>query len=322
MADTKNPPGAEDIIQARTRIGNLVKHTPVVNSERLDRLLGCRVFSKAECLQETGSFKARGATNAVFSLAAEKACQGVATHSSGNHAAALARAAALRGVPAYIVMPANAPRIKVQAVEYYGAKITFCEPTLSARQKTLQKVITDTGACFIHPYDEPLVIAGQATAALELFEQVPKLDLLLAPIGGGGLMSGCALATALARPSVRLVGTEPRGADDAFRSLQEGRLLPQENPQTIADGLRTQLSELTFSILSRHLERIVTVSEEAMVKALRLAAEHLKLVIEPSAAVPLAALLECDFGQRGKNVGVILSGGNVEPDALAGYLKD
>ncbi len=309
---SKQPPSPREILDARARILPHVHRTPVLTSRGMDELCGCRLFFKAENLQKAGAFKARGATNAVFALPEQVFARGVAAHSSGNHAAALARAARLRGAPAYLVMPSSAPPVKRNAVLGYGGKITFCEPTLQAREQTLERLVAETGAAVVHPYDEPLVIAGQATAALELFEDVEELDFLVAPVGGGGLMSGCSLAAAMAAPRARLIGAEPAGADDAFRSLRAGRPLPSENPRTIADGLLTSLSPLTFSILKDHLDRIVTVSEEGILRAMRLVFERMKLVIEPSAAVALAAVQEGDFGQQGKRVGVILSGGNLE----------
>ncbi|RME23736.1 MAG: pyridoxal-phosphate dependent enzyme, partial [Deltaproteobacteria bacterium] len=270
----KEPPSAEQILAARRRIEPHVHRTPVVTCRAIDAACGCSVFFKPENLQKVGAFKARGATNAVLSLSDEQARHGVATHSSGNHAAALAWAAGLRGIDAHIVMPENAPEVKIKAVEGYGARITFCKPTLEAREETLEKVVERTGAAFIHPYDEPLVIAGQATAALELIEDAGPVDFLVAPVGGGGLMSGTCLAAAMASPQTKLVGAEPAGADDAYRSLQQGRLVPSVAPKTMADGLLTSLSPLTFSILSKHLERIVTVSEEAIARALRLILER------------------------------------------------
>jgi threonine dehydratase len=309
-------PSIEDIREAADRIRPHVHHTPVLTCESLDQMTGCKLFFKPENFQKVGAFKFRGASNAVFSLSDEEAARGVATHSSGNHAAALALAAARRGIKAYIVMPENAPAIKKAAVAGYGAEITYCQPTLQAREEGLERVVEQTGAVFIHPYDNPRVIAGQGTAALELLEDIPGLDVVMAPVGGGGLMSGTALAVSAVSPSTRISGAEPRGADDAFRSLQAGRLIPSENPRTIADGLLTSLGSLTFPILSRHLERIVTVGEEAIVTAMRHVWERMKIVIEPSSAVPLAAVFEGDWSQHGKRIGIILSGGNVNLDCL------
>ena len=258
----KDFPSLDDIRQAAQRIKPHVHRTPVLTCESLDRICGCKLFFKPENLQKVGAFKFRGATNAVFSLSDKEAAQGVATHSSGNHAAALALAASRRGTRAHIVMPQTAPAIKISAVLGYGAEITFCEPTLKAREDGLSAVVEKTGAVIIHPYNDPRVIAGQATAALELIEDVPDLDAVIAPVGGGGLMSGTALAISALAPKVRIIGAEPSGADDAYRSLQAGRIIPSQNPTTLADGLLTSLGSLTFPILHKHLERIVTVSEQ------------------------------------------------------------
>ena len=316
MAAMPKLPTFDDVRRAAERIRPLVHRTPVLTCESLDRLAGCRLFFKAENLQKVGAFKFRGACNAVFSLEDEQAARGVATHSSGNHAAALALAAARRGIAARIVMPENAPAVKKAAVEGYGAEITFCRPTLQAREQGLEQLVAETGAVFIHPYNDPRVIAGQGTAVLELLEEVPDLEIVIAPVGGGGLMSGTALSTAAVDPAIRIIGSEPAGADDAFRSLEAGRLIPSENPRTVADGLLTSLGSLTFEILSNHLERIVTVSEQAIIEAMRLVWERMKTVIEPSAAVPLAAVLEGSWNQRGRRIGLILSGGNANLDGL------
>ncbi len=316
MSEPLEIPSIDDVRAAAERIRPHVHRTPVMTCAGLDAIFGCRLFFKPECLQKVGAFKARGAHNAVFSLSDEQAGRGVATHSSGNHAAALALAARNRGIQAHIVMPTSAPAVKQAAVAGYGARITFCEPTLAAREAGLEAVVAQTGATFIHPYDDVRVIAGQGTAALELLEDAGGLELMLAPVGGGGLMSGTAITTAAVSPATRIVGAEPAGADDAFRSLQTGTLQPSEYPTTMADGLLTSLSERTFAILRDRLERIATVSEDAIAAAMRHVYERMKLVIEPSAAVPLAALLEHDLGQAGVRVGVILSGGNVELDAL------
>ncbi len=305
-------PGIQDVREAASRIKPFIHRTPVLTCNAIDSMTGCQVFFKAENFQKAGAFKARGAHNALMAMSDKDASLGVTTHSSGNHAAALALAARNRGVDACIVMPSNAPMVKRAAVEGYGARIVFCEPTLDAREKTLARLVQETGAAVVHPYDDPLVIAGQATAALELLEDVGDLDMVLAPVGGGGLMSGTAITVRALCPAASLVGVEPKGADDAFRSLEQGKLVPSANPSTIADGLLTSLSPRTFRILSRELERIVTVGEDAIRMALRIIMERMKIVVEPSAAVTLAALLESNFGQSGLRVGVILSGGNLE----------
>ncbi len=305
-------PQIADVEDAARRIKPFVHRTPVLTCSAIDAMVGCKVFFKAENFQKAGAFKARGAHNAVMALTDQQARRGVATHSSGNHAAALALAARNRGVEAHIVMPSNSPKVKQAAVRGYGARITFCEPTLEAREHTLEKVVRDTGCVVVHPYDDPMVIAGQATAALELIEQVGALDMLMAPVGGGGLMSGTAIAAGILSPSIQLIGAEPKGADDAFQSLTQGTLVPSVNPKTMADGLLTSLSPRTFSILLQHEVKIVTVGEKSIHMALKTTLERMKIVVEPSAAVPLAALLESDFGQAGSRLGVILSGGNLD----------
>lgn len=316
MTGASLPPGPDKVREAADRIRGLVQRTPVLACTTLDRMTGARLFFKCENLQKVGAFKARGAANAVFSLSSEAVAKGVATHSSGNHAAALARAAGLRGVAAHIVMPRTAPVVKRAAVAAYGGTILLCEPTLADREEALAGVVGRTGAVFVPPYDDPAVIAGQGTAALEFLEEVPDLDLLLAPVGGGGLLSGSALAAALVSQRTRVVGVEPAGADDAYRSLRAGRILPSIEPRTVADGLLTSLGRLTFAVLVAAGIEIVTVSEEAILAAMRLLWERMKLVVEPSAAVPLAALLEGALEAAGLRVGILLSGGNVDLDRL------
>jgi threonine dehydratase len=309
-------PDLDAIRAAHRRIAPHIHRTPVMTSSTLDARSGARLFFKCENLQKTGSFKIRGATNAVCSLSAEECARGVVTHSSGNHAAAVALAAKRRGIHAWIVMPSNAPQVKRRAVEAYGGEITFCEPVLAAREAAATEIIRRTGAVLIHPYDDDRIIAGQGTAALELLEEVPDLDLLLAPVSGGGLLSGTAIAAKGIRPAIRVIGCEPKNADDAFRSLKAGRVLPLDHPDTIADGLRASLCERTFSILRRYVEQIALVSEEEIVTAMRAVWELMKLVIEPSAAVavaPLAAGMRRYSGSAAEQkVGVILSGGNVD----------
>jgi threonine dehydratase len=304
------------IQEAAERIRPYVHRTPVMTCATLDRMAGARLFFKCENLQKVGAFKARGASNAVFALPEEEAACGVATHSSGNHAAALALAARRRGIPAYVVMPVNAPEVKKRAVAGYGAEIIFCEPTLAAREAGLAEVVVHTGAAVVHPYDNAYVIAGQGTAAMELLEDVPDLDAVIAPVGGGGLMSGTAIAAHAMRPGIRVFGAEPALADDARRSLAAGRIIPSTYPPTVADGLRTSLGELTFPILARCLEAILTADEAAIIAATREIWEKMKLVVEPSGAVPLAALLSGQADLRGKRIGLIVSGGNVDLDHL------
>lgn len=271
---------------------------------------------KCENFQKTGSFKIRGATNTVLSLDKNTAAHGVATHSSGNHAAALAQAARNRNIPAHVVMPNNAPQVKKNAVAGYGADITVCEPTLEAREQTLSEIVERTGATFIPPYNDYHIIAGQATAALELLEDCPGLDFVMTPVGGGGLLGGTALATHYRSPGTQTIGAEPSAADDAFRSLQQKKLIPSENPVTIADGLLTSLGDKTFPILLDHVTEILTCSEKNIVIAMRTIWERMKIVIEPSSAVPLAALLENPHKFSGKRIGIILSGGNVDLESL------
>lgn len=309
-------PGLAEIRAAAARIAPHARRTPVWRSRSLDEWLGVEIRLKCENLQRVGAFKFRGACNAVFSLTAEEAGRGVATHSSGNHAQALALAARLRGVPAHVVMPHTAPAVKRNAVAGYGARIIPCEPTLEAREAALAEVTAATGALFIPPYNDVRVIAGQGTAALELLEAAPDLEILLAPVGGGGLLSGTAIAAAALSPGCKVFGAEPAAADDAARSLAAGRIIPSVNPRTVADGLRTSLGDLTFAAIRAHVSGIVTVSEEGIVEAMRRVWERVKLVIEPSAAVPVAALLEHRGRFQGARVGVILSGGNVDLDRL------
>jgi len=304
------------IREAHARIRDKITRTPVLTSEVLDAETGASLFFKCENLQKVGAFKARGATNAVFALPQDKARHGVVTHSSGNHAAALARAAQLRGIPAYIVMPTNVPQAKEASVRRLGAHVTFCEPTIAAREAAAAKLLEETGAELVHPYNDVRVMAGQGTAALELLEDVPDLDLILCPVGGGGLLSGTAVAARELRPGIRVIGIEPAGADDASRSFRAGHIVPNTSPQTIADGLRGMLGEQTFEVIRRSVDDIVTVSDEAIVRALRTLWETLKLVIEPSGAVPYAAVAERKVEVSGKRVGLILTGGNLDLDVL------
>ena len=305
-----------DVIEeASGRIQKYSHRTPVFTSRSINEITGSEIFFKCENFQRVGAFKFRGAVNAVFSLSDDEAKEGVATHSSGNHAQALSLAARLRGIRAIIVMPETAPRVKVSAVRGYGGEIIFCKPTLTAREETLNKVIGETKATFIHPYNDRRVIAGQATCALELLEDVQNLDSIMAPVGGGGLISGTALATHYLSPETLVIAAEPKAADDAYRSFKSGTIIPINNPQTIADGLRTSLSEVTFSIIREHVTDIVTVAEDSIIAAMRLIWERMKILVEPSAAVPLAALLEKSV-YRGMRIGIILSGGNVDLDTL------
>ena len=305
-------PSLADIRAAAERIRPYAHRTPVLTCQSLDEQVGARVFLKCENLQKVGAFKFRGACNAVYSLTEAQAARGVATHSSGNHAQALALAARLRGIPAYIVMPSNAPQVKKDAVAGYGGRITFCEPTLAARESTLARIVEETGAEVVHPYNDERVIAGQGTAALELLAEVPDLDVVITPVGGGGLLSGTSLTVKGVAPRVRVIAGEPENADDAYRSLQAGRILPSENPRTLADGLLTSLDTLTFPIIRENVEQIVTVSEAGIVAAMKFVWERAKIVIEPSSAVAVGVLWERKIDLTGLKVGVILSGGNVD----------
>jgi threonine dehydratase len=309
-------PDIKTIRKAAKRINPFIHRTPVLTCKSLDQMVHAELFFKCENFQKVGAFKFRGATNAVLSLSDEEAKRGVATHSSGNHAQALALAAKIRGIKAYIVMPRNSSAVKIKAVEGYGGNIIFCEPTLQAREDTLDRVVKDTGATFIHPYNDYRIIAGQATCAHELLEEVKNLNMIIAPVGGGGLLSGTALSAIYLSPETKVMAAEPAGADDAYRSFQEGRLIPQTNSQTIADGLRTSLGDKTYPIIRKYVDRIVTVSEDAIVSSMRIIWERMKIIIEPSAAVSFAALLENKIDVAGKRVGIILSGGNVDLDKL------
>ncbi len=311
MNDTR--PTLRTIRAAHERIGPHIHRTPVVTCQALDDMTGMRLFLKCENLQKAGAFKSRGACNAVFSLSEEDAGRGVVTHSSGNHAAALARAASLRGIPAFIVMPSNAPQVKVDAVRNYRGEITFCEPTLEAREQTAARVLEETGAVFVHPYDDPRIIAGQGTAALELLEDVPQLDAIVVPVGGGGLLSGTLLAAKELKPRVLVIAAEPTAADDAYRGWKQSERIATVTNQTIADGLRTAVGEITFPIIHELVDDIILASEERILSAMRVILQRTKLVVEPSSAVPLAALFETEQSLlSGKSVGVILSGGNLD----------
>ncbi len=305
-------PSAKDVEVAYERIKEFVHHTPVLTSQSINAILGCEVSFKCENLQKVGAFKYRGATNAVLSLSKEQMAKGVATHSSGNHAAALALAARMNGVKAYIVMPENAPDIKKRAVAEYGAEITFCQPTLQARETTLDEVIQRTGATLVHPYNQWEVICGQGTASLELLVQQSNLDVVMAPVGGGGLLSGTATYVKEMYPDVKVIAGEPKMADDAYRSFVSGKMIPVDNPDTIADGLRTSLGNLTFEIIKDKVDAIYTVEEASICKAMQMVWERMKIIIEPSSAVPLAVLLENMEVFASKKVGIILSGGNVD----------
>ncbi|MFW5712370.1 MAG: pyridoxal-phosphate dependent enzyme [Spirochaetia bacterium] len=318
----------DTLLKAFERVTGVVHHTPVLTSRSFDEMTGARLIFKCENFQKGGAFKFRGAVNSVYSLSPEEAAKGVATHSSGNHAQAVALAARMRGISAIIVMPDSAPQVKVNAVRGYGAEIRFCEPTLKAREAALEEVVAETGATFIHPSNDLRVIAGQSTAFQELRTDVAAtvlegLDIVLTPVGGGGLLSGTVLAAKLisspADGAPQVIGCEPAQADDAYRSFKSGTLVLPEHPDTIADGLKTALGSNTFPIVREYVDDIVLVQEDEILQAMKLIWERMKLVIEPSAAVPFAALLNGSIDARGARVGIILSGGNVDLDALPWY---
>ncbi len=307
-----------DIQEAHDRIRPHVQRTPVLTSRRLNELSGAEIHFKCENFQKTGAFKARGAVNAVLCLTDSEAGRGVATHSSGNHAAALAWAAGLRGIPATVVMPRTASPVKIASVERYGGRIVFCEPTHRAREEAADRVVRETGATLIHPYDDRRIIAGQGTAALELIAQVPDIDIIVCPVGGGGLLAGTAIAAKGLRPAIRVFAGEPEGAADASLSFQSRVRVPVESPESVADGLLALVGELTFPVIVRHVEAIGTVPDTAIIAAVRRLFEVLKVAVEPSGAVGYAALAERRLPTAGKRVGVILSGGNLDLERLLG----
>ena len=309
-------PSLADVQAAAARIEPYIHHTPIMRCSAIDEIVGASVHFKCENLQKVGAFKFRGACNTVLSLSEKEIENGIATHSSGNHGAAVALAARLRGTTAVVVMPSNTSAVKQAAVAHYGARIVHCEPNDESRRRTLEAIIAEEGRTLVHPFDDVRVIAGQGTAALEFLEQVPDLDIIMTPVGGGGLLSGTATVVAALSPKTRVIGAEPAGADDAYRSFRAGHIIPLGVPDTIADGLRTSVGELTFPIIARHVSDIVRVSEEAIVEAMRLTWQRTKLIVEASAAVPLAALLEGTVDVRDARVGIIISGGNVDLDAL------
>ena len=309
-------PNKKDIESAHERILSFIHQTPVLTSELLNQKVGCELHFKCENFQKVGAFKYREATNAVLQLSAEELKQGVATHSSGNHGQALAKAAKIANSKAYIVMPNNAPKVKIEAVKGYGAEVIFCEPTLEARETTLQKVIDQAGAVFIHPYNNYDVIAGQATCAKELINQVDGLQIILAPVGGGGLLSGTLLSAYYFAPNIEVWAGEPENVNDALLSLKRGEIVEAPITPTIADGLKTSLGDKTFPIIQEHIYGILTVTEEEIVDAMKLIWQYLKIIVEPSCVVPLAAIIKNPVLFHDKKVGVILTGGNVDLEKL------
>lgn len=309
-------PSLKDVEQARQRINPYIHVTPVLSSRSINEITGSEIFFKCENFQKVGAFKFRGATNAVFSLSDEEAALGVATHSSGNHAAALALAARLRGIKSYIVMPETSPKIKKLAVAGYGAEITYCKPTLESREETLKKVVERTNAAFIHPFNDIRVICGQGSASMELLEVVNDLDYIIAPVGGGGMICGTATVVYEKYPQIKVIAAEPENADDAYRSFKSGKLFPSVKPNTIADGLLTSLSPLTFGIIRKKVSDILTTSESQIVEAMRMIWERMKIIIEPSSAVAFAIVLGNREMFENKRLGIMLTGGNVDIDNL------
>lgn len=309
-------PDSSSIIQSAERIKKYIHRTPVLSSEYISSLIKGHIFFKCENFQKAGAFKSRGATNAIFQLSVDEIKRGVCTHSSGNHAAALARAAKLLGAKAHIVMPKNSRKVKIDAVKHYDGHITFCEPNLESRESTLQLVKEKYACVEVHPYNDYRIIAGQATSAKELLEQTENLDYVLAPVGGGGLLSGTALSVHYFSNGTKVIACEPKGADDAYQSFTQNKFIPSVNPQTMADGLLTSLGDLTYPIIQNYVDQIITVSEESIVNAMRLTWERMKIIIEPSSAVPLAAVLENLELFMNKRIGIIISGGNVDLNSL------
>jgi threonine dehydratase len=307
-----NLPSLADIQSAHKRIKFFIHRTPVLTSQQLNKIFNCELFFKCENFQKVGAFKFRGATNAVLSLDDARKRNGVVTHSSGNHAAALALAAGINGIKAFIVMPENAPSVKKDAVAGYGASITYCKPTLQSREETCRQIMEKEGATLVHPYDNFNVICGQGTAALELLEEINDLEIVIAPIGGGGLMSGTSTCVKGINSKIIIIGAEPLNANDAWKSFKTGILTPSVNPLTIADGLLTSLSELTFSVIRKNVDDIYTANEESIISSMMLVWERMKIVIEPSSATVLAIIRENPDFFRGKKIGLIISGGNVD----------
>ncbi len=309
-------PTFDDVKDAHQRVEPWIHRTPVLTSSFFNARSGAELFFKCENFQKAGAFKVRGASNAVFGLSDDKAANGVATHSSGNHALSLSYAAGRRGIPCHVVMPHTAPQAKKDAVSGYGGKITECEPSTSSREEIFARVQAETGADFVHPYNDPRVIAGQATCSLELVDQVGELDAVIAPIGGGGMVSGCCLTLSNITPTTKIYAAEPKNADDAYRSFKAGHIIADDAPQTVADGLKVPLKDLTWHFVSNHVEDILIATEDEIVDAMKLIWQRMKIVMEPSSAVPLATILKNKNLFAGKRVGVIITGGNVDLDKL------
>ncbi|MFW6232435.1 MAG: pyridoxal-phosphate dependent enzyme [Bacteroidota bacterium] len=309
-------PELNDVLAAITRIKGIAHETPVMTSLSINDIADCELFFKCENMQRVGAFKFRGATNAVRNLSNAQSEKGVATHSSGNHAQALALAARMRDIPAYIVMPENSPKVKKDAVRSYGAEITYCKPTLEARESTLEEVIKDTGAVFIHPYNNFDVIAGQATAAFEFLSEIRTADYVITPVGGGGLLGGTSISVKALSPDTKVIGAEPEGADDAKRSFESGEIQPSIDPRTVCDGLLTSLGKMNFEIIQNNVWDILTVGDDIIIEAMKLIWQRMKIIVEPSAAVPLAVVLKNPDIFMNKRIGIILSGGNVDLEKL------
>lgn len=309
-------PVYNDITSAYKKISGHVHRTPVLTSVSINEILNCQIYFKCENFQKIGAFKYRGATNAILCLNDDELQKGVATHSSGNHAQALALAAKIKGTKAYIVMPENSKKVKIEAVKGYGAEIIFCEKTLQSREDTLEKVVKKTGAYFIHSYNNFNIICGQGTSALELLEDQNNLDIVMTPVGGGGLLSGTSVAVKGTNSKIKVFGAEPAGADDACRSFKSGNLIPSVNPKTIADGLLTSLGDITFAVIKQNVDDIITVSEEGIINAMKLIWQRMKIIVEPSSAVPLAVIMENNSLFSGQKIGIIISGGNVDLEHL------
>ncbi len=309
-------PTYQDMLEAHERIKPHIRRTPIRTSDYLNDLTGAQIFFKCENFQEPGAFKVRGATNAVFGLDEAQAAKGVATHSSGNHASCLSYAAMLRGIPCNVVMPHSAPQAKKDTVRRYGGKITECEPSTSSREATFARVQAETGGDFVHPYNDPRVIAGQGTCAKEMIEDTGGLDIVVAPIGGGGMISGTCLTLSTLAPETKVIAAEPEQADDAYRSFKAGHIIADDAPRTVADGLLVPLKDLTWHFVKSHVSDILTASDPEIVDAMKLTWKHLRVVMEPSSAVPLATILKNKDVFKGKRVGVIITGGNVDLDKL------
>lgn len=316
MTKTIQIPNLNDIKLAAKNIQPYIHNTPLLSSSIINEITGAELFFKCENFQKAGAFKSRGATNALLHLKDQGISKPVTTHSSGNHAGALAKAAATLGIECIVVMPENAPAVKVAAVKQYGAEIRFCTPTLEAREQTTEEVISQTGAILIHPYDNFNIIAGQGTAVLEILEKESDITIIITPVGGGGLLSGSSITAKALNPTIKVYAGEPQGADDAYRSLKAGKIIPSENPDTIADGLLTSLGILNFEAITKNVDDILTVSEDSIVTAMKMIWQYMKIVVEPSGAVPLAAILEHPQIFEGEKTGLILSGGNVDLENL------